>query len=291
MHLGLIDGRFVPHNLISTQESPVPLLKFQMAPPDLKSYGLCIQEMNPDTLFFSLKSPSKQTPFKLPNRAPMEREAHLQGILHISQKTHLSGSPVKEPSLKVPFMESLTGDAPPLEPSFIHQSKSLVHDPPPHMPGSPQMERGPHGERCPFPETFLTLSSSVPSEEAPPRAPFIQLSKSAVDEPSSRFPKRPYGKRCLSPEPFLHILQGPQQGSRPSRFPSQSSHRQKERTPPSEPLSTISQSPRFMSPRQVAQLSPHEERCPSPEPYFHNLLGPWQRRPPPPLQVPLTELP
>jgi hypothetical protein len=37
-----------------------------------------------------------------------EREAHLQGILHISQKPHLSGSPVKEPSLKVPFIESLT---------------------------------------------------------------------------------------------------------------------------------------------------------------------------------------
>jgi len=32
MHLGLIDGPFVPHNLISTQQSPVPLLKFQMAP-------------------------------------------------------------------------------------------------------------------------------------------------------------------------------------------------------------------------------------------------------------------
>jgi len=32
MHLGLIDGPFVPHNLISAQESPVPLLKFQMAP-------------------------------------------------------------------------------------------------------------------------------------------------------------------------------------------------------------------------------------------------------------------
>jgi len=32
MHLGLIDGPFVPHNLISTQESLVPLLKFQMAP-------------------------------------------------------------------------------------------------------------------------------------------------------------------------------------------------------------------------------------------------------------------
>jgi len=32
MHLGLIDGPFVPHNLISTQESPVLLLKFKMAP-------------------------------------------------------------------------------------------------------------------------------------------------------------------------------------------------------------------------------------------------------------------
>jgi hypothetical protein len=32
MQLGLIDGPFVPHNLILTQESPVPLLKFQVAP-------------------------------------------------------------------------------------------------------------------------------------------------------------------------------------------------------------------------------------------------------------------
>ena len=32
MHLDLIGRPFVPHNLISTQESPVPLPKFQMAP-------------------------------------------------------------------------------------------------------------------------------------------------------------------------------------------------------------------------------------------------------------------
>jgi len=32
MHLSFTDGSFVPHNLISTQESPVPLLKFQMTP-------------------------------------------------------------------------------------------------------------------------------------------------------------------------------------------------------------------------------------------------------------------
>jgi len=32
MHLGLIDGPVVPHNLVSTQGSPVLLLKFQMPP-------------------------------------------------------------------------------------------------------------------------------------------------------------------------------------------------------------------------------------------------------------------
>ena len=64
-----------------------------------------------------------------------------------------------------------------------------------------------------------------------PRAPFILLSKSPVDEPSSRFPKRgPHGERCLFPGPFLHILQGPQQGSRPSSFPSQSPHGQRHHT-------------------------------------------------------------
>jgi hypothetical protein len=31
MHLGLIDRPFLPHNMISAQESPVPLPKFQMA--------------------------------------------------------------------------------------------------------------------------------------------------------------------------------------------------------------------------------------------------------------------
>jgi hypothetical protein len=32
MYLGLINGPFVPHNLISNQEGTVPLLKLQMAP-------------------------------------------------------------------------------------------------------------------------------------------------------------------------------------------------------------------------------------------------------------------
>jgi len=42
----------------------------------------------------------------------MKREARLQGILRISQKPYPSGSPVKEPSLKVPFMESLAERCP-----------------------------------------------------------------------------------------------------------------------------------------------------------------------------------
>jgi hypothetical protein len=118
MHLGLIDGPFIPHNLISTQESPVPLLEFQMAP---RLNSLRLQERNPDILFFSLKSPGKRTPSRLPNRAPMQREAHLQGILHISKKPRLLGSPVKEPSLRVPFTESLAERCPTPRP-LLHSS-------------------------------------------------------------------------------------------------------------------------------------------------------------------------
>jgi hypothetical protein len=99
MHLGLVDGPFVPPNLISTQESPVLLLKFQMAL----------------TLRILMASGSKkgtQTYFSFfsyfPANEPLQviqkgREARLQGILHVYQKLHLSGSPAKEPSLKVPF--------------------------------------------------------------------------------------------------------------------------------------------------------------------------------------------
>jgi len=99
MHLGLIDRPFVPHNLISIQESPVPLLKFQMAP--RLNILMASGSKKGTQLYFSFlsKSPGKRTPYRFPNRAPMKRE----GILHISQKRHLSGSPVKEPSLKVPL--------------------------------------------------------------------------------------------------------------------------------------------------------------------------------------------
>jgi len=94
-------------------------------------------------------------------------------------------------------MESLAGDAPPLQPSFIHLSKFPVYDPPPpHIPGSPSMEREPLGEGCPYQETFLAYLAGSTVKELPPRpllrslcrerrsiprAPFIRLSMSPID--------------------------------------------------------------------------------------------------------------
>ena len=106
-----LDGPFVPHNLISTQGSPVPLLKFQMAP-RLKILVTSGSKKGIQIYFYLSKVPANEPPSRFPNRAPMKRKARLQGILHTSQKPHLSGSPVKEPSLKVPFMESLAERCP-----------------------------------------------------------------------------------------------------------------------------------------------------------------------------------
>jgi len=87
--------------------------------------------------------------------------------------------------------------------------------------------QGPQWRSAPPPEAPSTeplqRERDVPSPE-----PHSSISQSPVDKPSSSFPKRgPYAKRCPSPGPFLPILQGPQQGSPPSRFPSQSSHRER----------------------------------------------------------------
>jgi len=92
MHLGLIDRPFVPHNLISTQESPVPLQKFQMAPRFNIWMSSGSKRGTQIYFFFSLKSPSKQTLSRFPNRFLLERDTRLQGILHISQRPHKNSS-------------------------------------------------------------------------------------------------------------------------------------------------------------------------------------------------------
>jgi len=166
----------------------------------------------------------------------MEREAHLQGILCISQKPHLSGSPVKEPSIQVPLWSPSQSDAPSLEPSNISS----------RVPS----------EGAPPPDPLHGASSGREKETLQPQSSLYHLSKSPVDEPSSRFPKwGPYGRRCPSSEPFFHMsYRVPSKAALPpgslNRAPTGRD------PPPLEPLSTTSQSP-----LQVTQLSPQEEEA------------------------------
>jgi len=79
MQLGLIDGPFVPHNLISAQDSPVPLLMFQMAP----RFKILLFGSKKETQIyynFLSKNPGKRIPSRFPNCAPLERDTRLQGV-------------------------------------------------------------------------------------------------------------------------------------------------------------------------------------------------------------------
>ena len=97
----------------------------------------------------------------------MKRKVRLQGILHISQTPHRSGSSVKEPSLKVPFMESLAVMPHHYSPPpFIYQTPRYTSPPPTY-----QVLLGWKGAELPLSGDFLNISSSVPSDGAPPEAP------------------------------------------------------------------------------------------------------------------------
>jgi hypothetical protein len=67
MHLGLMDGPFVPHNLMSDEESPDPLPNFQMAPRLKISMSSRSKKRTQAHIFFSLKNLGKQTPSRFPN--------------------------------------------------------------------------------------------------------------------------------------------------------------------------------------------------------------------------------
>ena len=163
---------------------------------------------------------------------PMEADAHFRALLDISFGVLSKGALPQGPLNGIPQTEMPRS-------SFILQSPRYMSSPPDFRFSSAGKE--PPWREMPVSGAFLNISSRVPSSLPPrpppwslfrqrhsiPRAPFIHLSKSPADKPSSRFPKwGPYGNRCLSTEPFLPNLQGPQHGSSPSRFPSQSSHRE-----------------------------------------------------------------
>jgi hypothetical protein len=93
-HLRLIDRPFVPHNLISAQESPVPLPKFQMVP-RLKIVMSSGSKKGIQIYYpFLSKNPGKQIPSRFPKGAPMERDIPAyRAVLHLSWYICLSQRP------------------------------------------------------------------------------------------------------------------------------------------------------------------------------------------------------
>ena len=105
MHPGLKDGPFVTHNLISAQESPVPLPKFHMA---LRLKILMFSGSKKGTQVYYLFSKKywQANPPRFPIGAPMERDNPLQDIfmsLLIYDFFSFPQSPRKMIPLHVPY--------------------------------------------------------------------------------------------------------------------------------------------------------------------------------------------
>ena len=84
MNLCLIDGPYVPYNLISAQESPVPLPKFQMTPRLNTLLSSGSKKGTQIDYNFLYESPGKRILSRFPNGAPIEKNTCLQGILRLS---------------------------------------------------------------------------------------------------------------------------------------------------------------------------------------------------------------
>jgi len=128
MHPGLIEGPFVPHNLISAQENPVPLPKFQNAP-RLKNLMSSWSKKGTQIYYPLLsKSPGKRVTTRFPKGATMERDARLQDIFasfllfNISFGVPIKGALPPGPPHGVPSKRDVLF----LEPSSIYHSKSPV---------------------------------------------------------------------------------------------------------------------------------------------------------------------
>jgi len=101
MHLGLIDGPFVPHNLISDQDSPVLLPNIRMAHRIKILISLGPREEPRYTVLFFLKESQKVNPLQVAQWGPYRERYLLAGhfyiSLNISLIVFLSQSPVREP--------------------------------------------------------------------------------------------------------------------------------------------------------------------------------------------------
>jgi len=84
MHLGLIDRPIVLHNLISAQESPVPLPEFQMAPRLKILMSSWTTKETRYTILFSQKVPASESPPSSPARPIWKETPTYRAFLHLS---------------------------------------------------------------------------------------------------------------------------------------------------------------------------------------------------------------
>jgi len=119
----------VPHNLISTQGSPVPLLKFQMAPRLKILKASRPKKESRYTLLVSQKS-RQMNPLQVPQQGPYREGGPLTGHFAYLSKT---------PSFEFPSKGALPpgpsqSDVPSLEPSNISSRVPSEGAPPPRPP-------------------------------------------------------------------------------------------------------------------------------------------------------------
>jgi len=162
MHLGLIDGPFVSHNLTSTQESPVPLLNFQMAP-RLKILMSSGSKKGNQIYFPFLSKIQADEPRPGPPTGPLWREIPVYRTFCISLE-NLIKIPLHKKALrkKRPSMFPKSGTLVEADAHFrtlLNISFAVPSKEP--FPKVPFMES--LAERCPVPRAFVHSSFKVPS--------------------------------------------------------------------------------------------------------------------------------
>ena len=184
MYLGLTGRPFVPHNLTSTQESPVPLLLFKMAFSIQILMSSGSKKGTQIYFFFSVISPGKQTPSRFPNRAPMERYLFI-GHLYISFETRT----------KIPLNKNI----------FFP-----LKDPKKRVPLYVPQKQAPYRSRHPFPEPYHIiwgLQQGSPPSRSPSWSPSER--DAPLLEPSFILFQSPQYMNLLPDSRFYSAVNGP----------------------------------------------------------------------------------
>jgi len=174
MHLGLRTDPLCPMFCAKLKE-PCSFTKVPDGPyPNI----LRVQKKEPRYTFHYSQKSWQMNPLQVPQQGPYrDRGLFTRHFAYLS-KPHLLGSPAKEPFPSSPSWNPSQRDASPLDPTFIHQLKSLVCEaPPPLTPHTriPSDGKGTPWREMPIYRDFLSKSSRVHSEGTPPEAPSMEL--------------------------------------------------------------------------------------------------------------------